>query len=455
MSMAAPCANLREWNAATRSNIIPSLQDQGGRSVRDSWFRWIFRSRRQTALCLASLATFACLIYFWADLCLTFANLKLSQRDHHAAAKWVDRSQWFRRQTDARTCLIQVRIARRRGDFAEVENKLQQAIQLRAPRSEIQRENWIAMAQSQQFEGMQSHWTELLQDARDDGPEIARSYYAWAMLHHHLDLARKTLESWIQDFPQDPEPHFLLGQFHQAGPNWEQAEKAYRQSLALAPDRDDARLALALALQARLKTDEAIPLFQEYLQKHSEDLMAIQGLAQCFTSSGDVDHAMQLLRRASEQNPDDVSIQKAYGELLLSSGSPKEASSVLERAYRATPENANLANVLARAWKACGRKSDAEPLLAFVAESRPELEQLVVIEKELRASPNNLALRMKVAEITAKYVSRQDGIRWYQQVVRISPGYLPAHKALAELYQLVGDATLADHHSKLAQRGFP
>ena len=134
-----------------------------------------------------------------------------------------------------------------------------------------------------------------------------------------------------------------------------------------------------------------------------------------------MESAVQLLRRAAEKNPDDATIQKAYGELLLSSGSSADAAGVLEKAYQATPENANLANVLARAWKACGRKSDAEPLLAFVAESRPELDQLLVIEKELRANPNNLELRMKVAAITAKYVSRHDGIRWYQQVVRFRP----------------------------------
>jgi tetratricopeptide (TPR) repeat protein len=361
----------------------------------------------------------------------------------------------MRRKPDARTCLIQVRIARRRGDFGEVENKLQQAIRLGAPRSEVQRENWIAMAQSQQFDAMQSHWTELLQDARDDEPEIAKSYYSWAMLHHHLDLARKTLESWIQDFPQDAEPHFLLGRYHQAGPNWEAAEKAYRQSLDLAPGRDDARLALAIALQARLKTNEAIPLFEACLRKHPDELAAVMGLAQCLTSNGNVDSATKLLRQAAEKNPNDATIQKAYGELLLSSGSSMAAADILEKAYRATPENANLANVLARAWKACGRKSDAEPLLAFVAESRPELDQLLVIEKELRAQPNNLELRMKVAAITAKYVSRQDGIRWYQQVVKISPKYLPAHKALAELYQLIGETKLAEYHGNITRQGSP
>ena len=401
------------------------------------------------------LAICFCLICFWVDLCLWAADANLVGRNHVAAAAWVERSQWLRRNPDAQTCLIQVRIARRRGDFAEVENKLQQAIKLGAPRSQVQRENWIAMAQSQQFEGMQSHWTELLQDARDDEPEIARSYYAWAMLHHHLDLARKTLESWIQDFPQDAEPLFLLGRFHQAGPNWEEAEKAYRRSLALAPEHDESRLALANTLQARLKSNEAIPLFEAYLQKHPDDLSAVQGLAKCLSSNGDIDSATQLLRRASENNPDDVAIQKAYGELLLSSGSSTDAADILEKAYRATPENANLANVLARAWKEWGRKSDAEPLLAFVTESRPELDQLLVIEKELRAQPDNLELRMKVAAITAKYVSRQDGIRWYQQVVKISPRYLPAHKALAELYRLIGDTKLAEYHGAIAQRGTP
>ncbi len=421
--------------------------------MRVSWFRWIFRSRRCTVLFLTLLTVCFCLIYFWVDLCLWVADANLARRNHAVAAVWVERSQWFHPSPDAKTCLIQVRIARRCGDFAEVETKLQQAIKLGAPRSEVQRENWIAMAQSQQFDGMQSHWNDLLQDARDDEPEIARAYYAWAMLHHHLDLARKTLESWIQDFPQDPEPYFLLGRFHQAGPNWEEAEKAYRQSFAFAPDRDDVRLALAIALESRLKMNEAIPLFESYLQKHPDDLSAVQGLSQCLISNGDVDSAIQLLRRAAEKNPDDATIQKAYGELLLSSGSPADAASILERAYRAAPENANLANVLARAWKACGRKSDAEPLLAFVAESRPELDQLLVIEKELRANPNNLELRMKVAAITAKYVSRQDGIRWYQQVVKISPRYLPAHMALAELYRLTGETKLAEYHYNIALRG--
>ena len=418
-----------------------------------SWFRWIFRSRRRIVVCLTVLAICFCLFYFWIDLCLWAADANLARRNHANAAAWVERSQWLRRNPDALTCLIQVRIARRRGDFVEVENKLHQALKLGAARSEVQRENWIAMAQSQQFEGMQSHWSELLQDARDDEPEIARSYYAWAMLHHHLDLARKTLESWIQDYPQDAEPHFLLGRFHQAGPNWEEAEKAYRQSLALAPSDDNARLALAIALQARLKTNEAIPLFEAYLQKHPDELSAVQGLAHCLSSNGDVDSAIPLLRRAAENNPNDATIQKAYGELLLSSGSTADAANILEKAYRAAPENANLANVLARAWKACGRKSDAEPLLAFVAESRPELDQLLVIEKELRAQPDNLELRMKVAAITAKYVSRRDGIRWYQQVVKISPKYLPAHKALAELYQLTGETKLAEDHDNIARRG--
>ncbi|MEI8021341.1 MAG: hypothetical protein WCH39_24245, partial [Schlesneria sp.] len=117
--------------------------------MRVSWFRWIFRSRRFTAIFLTFLAACFGLIYFWVDLCLWAADANLARRNHAAAAVWIERSQWFQRNPDAKACLIQVRLARRRGDFAEVETKLQQAIKLGAPRSEVQRENWIAMAQSQ------------------------------------------------------------------------------------------------------------------------------------------------------------------------------------------------------------------------------------------------------------------------------------------------------------------
>lgn len=403
--------------------------------------------------CLAGVL--ALLVYFWSDFCLWRADANMGQRKHAVAARWVERSQWFGREVDARTCLLQLRIARRLEQFGEVERKLQQAVQLGAPRLEIQRERWLAMAQTSQFGSMQAHWSALLRDPRDDGPEIARAYYTWAMLHHNLDQARQTLRLWHEDYPRDPEPLALTGRFYQSLYNWEGAEEAYRKAMELAPGDDELRLSLANVLVERLKTAEAVPLYEDYLRRHPDDLPAVQGLAQCAATNGDLKSSIRMLREALERHPDDFATLKTYGEVLLSAGEAAAAVPVLEKAYRTVPEHANLANTLARALKACGRGAEAEPLFAFVAESRPRLDELLDLEKQLQRQPESLETRMKIASITATYVSRRDAIRWYENLLLVAPNYLPAHEALVDLYRQTGDERRAESHAGFVRRDVP
>ena len=136
-------------------------------------------------------------------------------------------------------------------------------------------------------------------------------------------------------------------------------------------------------------------------------------------------------------------LEKACGELLLSAGKSAESVTLLEKAYRAVPEHANLANSLARALKASGRAAEAEPLFAFVTESQPQLTELANLEKQLQGDQNNLELRMKIAAIVAKYVSRRDAIRWYENLLAISPKHKGAHQELVILYRSLGDETQA------------
>lgn len=377
--------------------------------------------------------------YFWTDLCLWRADVNLHERRLDRALAWVARSEWIRAAPDRHRCLLQLRIARRRQDFHQVEDLLRQAPRLGVAPRDLQRERLLAMAQTSQFEQMQGQWSELLSDPRDDGPEIARAYYTWAMLHHQLTLAEKTLMLWHGDYPDDPEPLYLQGRFHEALENWDDAEEGYRGALKLNPGNEGYRLALAHVLQVRLKPAEATPLFEESLRKDSKNLVALQGLAQCKATKGNVEEAVELLRKAMQVNPDDFATQKAYGELLLKAGDAAGAVPVLEQAHRKFPEHANLANSLARALKEAGRNSEAEPLFKFVAESRPFLDELPRLEKKLQQQPDNLQLRMKIASITAKYVSRRDAIRWYENLLRVAPGYVPAEAALNELHRQFGE----------------
>lgn len=388
--------------------------------------------------------------YFWRDFCLWRAEGQLLQRQPVLAMDWIARGQWGRFRLNAQACLLKIRAARRLHDFEMVERLVQQAPDYGVRYDDLERERLLAMAQTYQFLGMQSRWDDLLGDQRDDGPEIARAYYNWCMINHRPVQAEQTLVFWHKDYPQDPEPLNLLGRYYQSLQKWEGAEDAYRQARALAPNDDECLLNLANVLRIRLKNEEAIRLFDDYVERHPHDPVALRGIAQCTANQGDLARAVEIMQTSYRHNGNDFETQMAYGELLLSAGKPEQAVDVLEKAHHQVPEYANLAYTYAKALKATGKSEQAAPLFAFVAESRPELDRLNDFEERLRSHPTDLELRMKIAAVTAKYVSRREGIQWYEALLQMAPNHTPAHRALAELYRSVGKPDRAALHDQFA-----
>ena len=48
---------------------------------------------------------------------------------------------------------------------------------------------------------------------------------------------------------------------------------------------------------------------------------------------------------------------------------------------------------------------------------------------------------MEIASITARYVSREDAVQWYENLLRVSPDFRPAREAMAALTRELGDNT--------------
>ncbi|HEY3968854.1 MAG TPA: tetratricopeptide repeat protein [Planctomycetaceae bacterium] len=387
--------------------------------------------------------------WFWSDFCLWRADANLVLRKNKAAEGWVERSRWGRNPA-APTCLLRLRLARRAGDYREVERLLHQARHCGVPDGEIRREQWLAMAQTQQFDQVSSHWQELLADPRDDEPEIARAFVVWASSRHLIDEASRVLALWEQDYPDDPEPSALQGQMAQAMNHWEGAVEGYRRALALAPGNDSYRLALAVALQNRMQLEEAAELFRECLQRVPDNSTALRGLADTYASQGELEKALTVLQDAINRFPDDLGLHQTLGEVYLAQGADAAAVSHLERAYAAHPENADLAYSLARALKAVKRDSEAAPLFDFVAESREPLNSLKGLQERLIKHPDDIELLFRIADISAKYKSRREAIRWLEKLLLTAPNDRAAHEALGELYRLTGDPENATRHRQIA-----
>ena len=426
----------------TRISTQRRKQPRGETDVRpweggifSSMLRWSVVSWRQRGVWMACIAL--CLglsVWYWTDWCLWRADICLVLRDHSRAVTWIGRSRWSLRTASPKRCLLEIRLARRRGDYVEVQRKLQEADRIGVPRDEIHRERLLAMAQTNQFTEIQPYWSQLLRDPRDDEADIFRAYYTWAILRFDLKLAKATLKIWQENHPRDPEPWVLAGHYFMSVFDAERAEDGFRHALALDPNNTSYRLSLAEACSLQsAKTDQATALYREILQRQPVNVAAIRGLAECHLKKGDTQAALEALRKAITQHPDDLALHRTYGDILLAAGQFNEAAPELDRAYRVSPEDAKLAYSLARALKASGRVSESEPLFAFYAESISQVGELSALEHEIHVHPDSLEARMRIAAITAKYISRQDAIRWYKNLLRIAPEYRPAQQALTDL----------------------
>lgn len=415
--------------------------------------RWMFKTRGRgiaSLICLASLLGVT--LFGWNEFCVWQTRSNLELRQDATARRWLNWQFWQFR-SDARLHLWRSKLARRSGQFSDAFAELTAAKSIGADQSELDRELALIRIQTLRFDEFQARdWGKLISDPRDDEPEIAKAYVTWAIARFQFNDAGRILKVWEQDYPADPDPQFLAGTIFSGMSNWEGAEACYRRALKLAPNRADIQFSLASTLKHLLKLDEAIFFHREFLRTQPHSPEAIAELAQALLSQGELGEANEVLTSGLKQLPDHLDLLQALGELRLAEGNAAEAIDPLQRVHAARPESANLASILANALQAAGRADEAKPLFAFVKEAHESRLSLKELTNQMIRNPSDVDVRFKLAEITGKYGSRAEAIRWFRNILHIDPDHLPTHRALAELFELTGDPIQAQQHRQIAKR---
>jgi len=216
-------------------------------------------------------------------------------------------------------------------------------------------------------------------------------------------------------------------------------------------------------------------------------------LAQVQSSRGFASAARQTLERALERNPDDLAVNRMLFELLRQTGNLEEAVSrglhladlyhlydqidqaveVFEQISECAPDDLNLIrkqiNFLreigraseaqerlfasARRLRALGKFAEAEQaLLELIGERKAdvsELEELLTLYEQWGKTDEFSARAIELARI---YESRSEGkkaLTLLRRALKVTNGYLPLRRQLAELYQEQG--RLADAVRELLQ----
>ncbi len=408
------------------------------------------RTRRWTWLFLAGVLLssswwLTCEIAIWR------AFVCLEAREHSAALSWLTLASRLR-SGSAETHYLLARTHRRLRQFEAVTRHLERSLALGYSSRLLEREQWLAQAQTGQFAAMKSHWSDLFANAGSDGPEISKAFVTGTLAQLRLRDATKVLDAWQADFPDDPDQYFLRGQLAFVQLDHAAAAIQFRQTIQRQSSHDEARFLLATCLMNIGEIAEAAAQLERVLQRQPDHVDAEVALASCFAKLDRLDEARQRLQTVMKHSPKHVGALLEFGNLELAAKHSVEALPVLRRAAELKPEDREVIYSLAKALQATGANEEAHQKFAFVDEATKALLRLKILSNRLLKEPDNLDLRFEIAQITWSYQSRAEGAKWWLSLLEIEPRHVATHQALAEHFRRTNDLERAARHEAQSRR---
>jgi len=389
-----------------------------------------------------------------APWCRTEYNLwqarrALQARDAKVAINYLDSA---RRSDPARaeTEFLLARANRRLGRMQDVQRHLSRAARLGWPPELVRREEWLALAQSGEVMRAEPHLGELLRNQHDDGADICEAFVEGYFASFRFDRGMPLVEAWERDFPADPRPHIYRGMALEQQRLWDQAAEAYEHALSLEPDNCDCRLRLAGVLIESHEYDKAAAHLRRCRSERPDDPEVACRLAECLREQGEFDQARTLVAPLLERDPRQPHARLLMGQLELMAGAYNSALQWLEPLCAENPSDVEARYALGQVLQATGHSEEAKEHLMFVSRARAELQEVQRLTDAANFRPDDPDQRYQIGIRLLKYDIPSHGAAWLRSVLDLDPGYGPAHAALADYYESIGNPQLAAEHRRRA-----
>jgi Flp pilus assembly protein TadD len=226
--------------------------------------------------------------------------------------------------------------------------------------------------------------------------------------------------------------------------------------LELDPEHEEARQRLVGHLLDMGKAVDALPHAAYLARRHPHDLLAQLALARCKDLLGENDQAEHILDGLLAQAPHFGPALAVEGRIALRDGQPDRAEGLLREALTQVPDDYSIHYQFYLALLANGKGEEAKGEQARIKQISEDLARLQeIIQHKMQESPHNAALHHEVGVISLRLGNVQEAVRWFQSALREDPDYAPAHSALADYYQQIGDRGQAAQHRELAGQAAP
>lgn len=424
--------------------------------------------RRRSKLRLIALACSVLLVSLWAFgaldwlVCRRIESL-IDARRYESAESLIS---WLRSSgsTRAELSFWEGRLRRKQTRGAESVKHLTVARAAGYDAERVRRELILLHAQAGNLSPVRADLELMLTDQRQDAAETCEAFVNGALIDGQTELALAILPVWQQEFPTDPRPYYARGRLFEHKLDTAAAEREYRSAVQRDGKHWPSRYALGRLLLAQKKASEAIVQFQAASRMRDNAAPRLQ-VARCLRALGKSEEARAILLELLKLSSDDLAksfvrvaepepglpVELELGLLESSLQNWSEALPWLERVLKDDPQLLEARYSLAVTLRSLGRLDEAQREFAEVQRMREAIAEADrLVDQVVRQTGPCVAERCRIGELFLKNENRRRGEFWLRDALHRDPGYVPAHRLLAEYYQEL--ATRDPAYAELAER---
>ena len=329
------------------------------------------------------------------------------------------------------------------GDIDEALQILSTIVQQHPDYAQAHNNLGIVYTQQKRFSEAAKEFDAALQlDPANDSVRLSYVKALTALLQY--DRAAPLIHEYLQRHPHDFDALYFSGVVERGLGNYAEAEKSFRQAVALNPNHGEAHYNLGFVLARLGRPAEAKPELEKALQLNPDSSEARFQLASVLRTLGQQDQAheeLQVLqqKKAATVKQDVAAVSASQANQDLQSGDAQKAVDLYRASLANDPKNAKTYYDLALALD---RLSD------YSAE-REALEKAQTLDASLAPVHNQLGF----LDLQAGHA--QDAERQFKTAIALDPQYAEAQNNLGVLYGQVGKDQDAEKMFRLATENNP
>jgi tetratricopeptide (TPR) repeat protein len=344
--------------------------------------------------------------------------------------------------------VLAARAARLGGDFDGAESYLN-----RCPKTAAVEVEYLLMrVQRGEVDEVAPVLWRCVEDKNPESVLILRTLSAAYIHNLRFDRAFPCLERWIKEAPFDAEAYYWRASVRERMSNFDDALLDYRTAVEVDPDHSWARLKYAELYLDKSNPEAAAPHLELLHEQFPDRAQVTARLGQCRYLQGRLAEARQLLEPAVERLPNDPALLVCLAKLELQEKHPKKAEEWLRRVLKIDPTDIEARYQLVKALGLQGRDREAKEALVEFEKDRLLLKR--ASELLTKGTDRSSSTADELYDIGSVFL-RSGQLRlaeyWLIRALERDPNHLPAHKAVAELYEKKGEPDKADAHRRFVQ----